>query len=304
MEEKALVEKYEKLIPGISVLFPEENWMRFITKDGLELHTYRYPANNAKSVLISLHGLNSYSQPTGVIAKELAESNCEVLAFDFRGHGKSQGIRGFIKSLTELVEDTLDFIGEIEKLYPGLPLFLMGGSLGAAVVTQVSIKVPEKVSGIILINPALGINSRFEGCVRSVSNWLAYCCPTYPVYRSDLNRTSRNQQLHEYIYENPYYYNGRIRIGTSAAALNAMKELRNSKKKVKNSVLLIQGSEDKVTSVNKVMNFMKKIPVEDKTLLMYPGRPHSIVFEDAVFEIASKIKDWVERRTLRSEVSK
>ena len=297
MDEKELVNKYEKLIPGISVLFPEENWMQFITKDGLQLHTYRYPCKSPRSVLVTLHGLNSYSQPTGVIAKELAASNCEVLAFDFRGHGKSQGIRGFIKAISDLVEDTLDFLVEVEKLYPGLPLFLMGGSLGAAVVTQVSIRIPKKVSGIILINPALGINSRLEGCVRSVSSCLAYFCPTYPIYRSDLNRTSRNTHLHEYISENQFYYNGRIRIGTSAAALNAMKELRKCKKNVTNSVLLIQGSEDKVTNVDKVMNFMKKITVEDKTLLMYPGRPHSIVFEDAVFEIAAKIVDWVVRRS-------
>ena len=297
MEEKSLIEKYKKLIPGISVLFTEENWLQLISKDGLMLYTYRYPATSPKSVLVSLHGLNSYSQPTGVIAKELAESGCEVLAYDFRGHGKSQGVRGYIRSIDDLIDDTLDYIQEIEKLYPGLPLFLMGGSLGAAVVTQVSIRIPEKISGIILINPALGINSRFEAVVRSVSNCLACCCPTYPVYKSDPFRTSRNEHLHEYIHENPYYYNGRIRIGTSAATLNAMKELRKCKKKVTARLLLIQGSDDKVTSIDKVMNFMKKVKVEDKTLLMYPGRPHSIVFEDAVYEIAAKIKDWVQRRT-------
>jgi acylglycerol lipase len=301
MEEKDLIEKYKKYIPGISVLFPDENWTRLITKEGLELHTYRFPAQSPKCVLLSLHGLNSYSQPTGFIAKELAGTGCEVLAYDFRGHGKSQGIRGYIHSIDDLIDDTLEYISLIQQLYPGLPLFLMGGSLGAAVVTQVSIRIPEKISGVILINPALGINSRFESVVRSLSNCLAFCCPTYPVYKSDPFRTSRNEHLHEYILENPFYYNGRIRIGTSAATLNAMKEIRKSIKFVTSRLLLIQGSDDKVTSIDKVMKFMKKVQVEDKTLLMYPGRPHSIVFEDAVFEISAKISDWVQRRTGKNE---
>jgi acylglycerol lipase len=296
MDEKALIIKYSKDVPGMSVLFQVENWLHFVTKDGLEMHTYLYPASNAKCVVISLHGLGSYSQPSGLIAKTLADAGCEVVAFDFRGHGKSQGIRGFINSVDDLVQDTLDFLLEIKKLYKDLPIFLMGGSIGGAVTINVSILAHSRIAGIILINPAIGINSRFEGCIRGISNCLASCCPTMPVYKGDLWSTSKNETLHKYWDENPYFYNGKVRIGTSAAVMNAMKSLRSKYHLVQNRLLLIQGTDDRITSVKKVNSFMKKVEVQDKTLLMYPGRPHSIVFEDAVYEIAAKIRDWVVER--------
>ena len=281
----------------MSVLFKIEDWHQLITRDHITLHTYKYPSPQPpRCVLLSLHGLNSYSQPTGVIAKILSDSGCEVLAFDFRGHGKSGGPRGYIESVDLLVQDTLDFIEDILQLYPGLPLFVMGGSLGAAVATNVSLKIGEKLRGIILINPAIGLNSRFEGCIRGISNCLASCCPMLPVYKADAYRSTSNIHLHEYMSQNPYYYQGKTRIGTSAAVLNAMKELRKSYGLVKNRILIIQGDNDQVTNLKKVNSFMKKIEVTDKTLRMYPGRPHSIVFEDAVFDIADKIKDWVLQR--------
>lgn len=296
MEEKALIDKYSKYIPGMSVLFPIENWHHLVTRDGVALHTYKYPANQVKCVLLTLHGLNSYSQPTGVIAKVLAENGCEVLAFDFRGHGKSSGVRGYIENVDLLVQDTIDFVQEISSLYSGIPLFIMGGSIGAAVAVNVAIAMPEKFCGVILINPALGLNSRFESAIRGISNCLASCCPTFAVYKADAYRSTKNEHLHKYMRENIYYYQGKTRIGTSAAILNAMKSLRKKYKSLQNKLLVIQGSDDQVTNLKKVQSFMKKVETLDKTLLMYPGRPHSIVFEDAVFDIAGKIKDWVVER--------
>ena len=296
MDEKALIAKYSKLFPGMSVLFPIENWFQFITSDGVELYTYKYPAQNPKCVLISLHGMNSYSQPTGVIARTLSEKGCEVLAFDFRGHGKSQGIKGYCSSLDLWVEDVLDFIQEIIPIYPGLPLFVMGGSLGAAITVRASIEKTEIIRGIVMINPALGLNTKFEGYARGISNCLAACCPMLPLYKGDMSYTTKNETLRKFMRENPFYYNGKIRIGTSAAILNGMQKLRKEYKKLKNPVLVIQGNDDHVISLKEVQNFMKEINVNDKTLLMYPGRPHSIVFEDAVFEIANKIADWVIQR--------
>ena len=260
------------------------------------MHTYKYPAEEPRCVLITLHGVNSYSQPTGYIAKILAESGCEVIAFDFRGHGKSQGLRGYIPSVDLLIEDTQDFIQEISLLYPSLPLFLMGGSLGGAVVLNVSIILGDKIKGIVLINPALGINSRFEGIARGISTCLASCCPTFPILKPDLTRSSGHENLHKYIEENPFYYHGKIRIGTSAALLNGMKELRKKYHLVKSPLLLIQGSGDKITSIEKVNKFMQEVNVTDKMLLTFPCRPHSIIFEDIVIDIAQKIKKWVNDR--------
>jgi acylglycerol lipase len=296
MEEKVLIAKYSIYIPGISILFPIENWFQFVTRDGLALHTYKYPASSLKCVLITLHGINSYSQPTGVIAKALAEAGCEVVAFDFRGHGKSQGIKGYLRDFELLITDTLDFVNEISKLYNNIPLFIMGGSLGGTVAINISLKVPQKISGLILINPALGINSSFEGCIRVFSTCLASCCPTLPIYKSDGSLTTKNENLRKYMRENPYYYNGKVRIGTSAAVLNALNDTRKRYNMIKSNLLVIQGRDDNVVSLEKVQDFMKIINVDDKRLLMYPGLPHSIVFEEAIFDIAEQIKNWVIQR--------
>lgn len=45
-----------------------------------------------------MHGLITYSNTAAHVAKELAKSGIIVAAFDYRGMGKSEGIKGWIES--------------------------------------------------------------------------------------------------------------------------------------------------------------------------------------------------------------
>jgi acylglycerol lipase len=296
MAEEELIAKYSKTIPGISVMFPMENWMQFMTEDGIFLHTYRYPCSNPRGVAVFFHGMNSYTQPSGIIAKHLSLIGCETVGYDQRGHGKSGGLRGYVPSIEILIKDALDFIEEIEKLYRGLPMFLLGGSMGGTIVLNLSIRVPEKITGVILINPAIGLHTKLECMLRCLTTCFSSCMPTVGVVKGDLSRSSKNTTLHKYMDENPFYYHGRVKIGTSSALLRAMKDIRDEYHKFTHCVLVIQGCDDFVTSVKRVNEFMKSISVQDKTLLMYPGLPHSILFEEAVIDISEKIKKWVDER--------
>lgn len=267
--------------------------MEFITEDGISLHTYKFPCENPKAVVITFHGMNSYTQPSGIIGKYLAESGFEVVAYDQRGHGKSAGLRGYIPSITVLIKDARDFITEIQKLYGGLPIFLIGGSMGGTLALNLSIEIPDIIKGVILINPAIGLHTRLESLLRGICICFSACVPTVGVLKGDLSRSSKNVTLHKYMEENPYYYHGKVRIGSSAAMLKAMKDIRGKYSLFNHPILVIQGSDDFVTSVDRVNEFMKIISVIDKTLLMYPGLPHSIVFEEAIFDISAKITTWV-----------
>lgn len=293
MVEQELIEKYGKYVPGMSVLFPVENWMNFTTHDGISLHTYKYPCKNPKAVAVLFHGMHSYSQPSGIIGKSLSEYGCEVLAYDQRGHGKSQGIKGYFPSMSVLIKDATDFLSEVNKLYPGLQLFLVGGSMGGLIVLTLAIKLQSKLDGIILINPALGLNTSLEGFLRCLTSCLSSCMPKFGIVKGEKSLSTQNQALHQYMEENPYYYHGKARLGSSAALLKGMKAIRSQYTQLNTPVLVVQGSKDYVISVERVNEFMKVINVPDKTILMYPGLPHSIVFEEAILEISTKIAHWV-----------
>ena len=104
-----------------------------VTQRGKEINlvTYRYPAKGEiKAVLIMFHGLNDYVGKSAHIAAQIAEIGVEVVGFDHRGFGRSEGIRGFIENQKLVESDVEKFEQIVRQKYPNKDIFLSGLSWG------------------------------------------------------------------------------------------------------------------------------------------------------------------------------
>ncbi len=82
-------------------------------------------------IITLLHGLGFHSFEYEALAQLLAQSGLSSLAFDFRGHGRSEGPRGHWV-LQDLVEDALNAVAMVSRRAEG-PIGVFGNSLGAIV---------------------------------------------------------------------------------------------------------------------------------------------------------------------------
>ena len=64
-----------------------------------------YPRNTPVGLVVCHHGIMVNLKFYDQFVKEMNESNIIVYRYDARGHGKSEGKRGYVKSLFEMVED-------------------------------------------------------------------------------------------------------------------------------------------------------------------------------------------------------
>ena len=121
-----------------------------ISSDGIKLTAHWYPCENAKRVIIAMHGWRAtWSGNFGVIADFWHDRGCSILFPDQRGQNGSGGdYMGF-----GLVEryDCLDWIHWVEEnTDPSLPIYLAGVSMGATTVLMAAgLDLPERVHGII-----------------------------------------------------------------------------------------------------------------------------------------------------------
>lgn len=104
---------------------------RFKSDDGVGLTGLWFPATRtpAKGVVVQFHGNgeNMTSHFLGVYW--LALEGWDVLCFDYRGYGASEGD----KSLSGAVRDGAAALAYARSKAPGLPLVVLGQSLGGAV---------------------------------------------------------------------------------------------------------------------------------------------------------------------------
>lgn len=118
--------------------------------DGLELHAYYLPAENAKRYVLLSHGYKgSGFGDFAYIARFLHEHQCNLLFIDQRCCGASEG-----EYITFGAKEQYDvqrwsyYIAQRNK--ERLPVYLYGESMGAAAVLMASgHKLPQEVRGLI-----------------------------------------------------------------------------------------------------------------------------------------------------------
>lgn len=124
--------------------------VEIISHDGIRLVGHWHNSENAKRVIVAMHGWrSSWSQDFGSIADFWHDNNCSVLYAEQRGQNNSGGeYMGF--GLLERY-DCLDWIKWVNERTGGqLPIYLGGVSMGATTILMASgLELPDNVHGIV-----------------------------------------------------------------------------------------------------------------------------------------------------------
>ncbi|MGJ7613004.1 MULTISPECIES: lysophospholipase [unclassified Variovorax] len=126
------------------------------TPDGETLVLRRLPApGTARAVIVVVHGLGEHAGRYHAVAECLHEWGFAVWAHDHHGHGESTGARGGLPSELRLVDDLALVIDDARRLSPGVPLVLLGHSLGGLVAASLVARDVRPVDGLVLSSPGL-----------------------------------------------------------------------------------------------------------------------------------------------------
>ncbi len=145
--------------PGLQALGREAPGLGdevLVTEDGLELPLRQWrPSGSARAVILALHGFNDYSNAFEGPAAFWAERGILTYAYDQRGFGRSPN-RGLWPGEAILAADLRVAADAIGARHRGLPLFILGESMGGAVVlTAITGPKPPQADGILLVAPAV-----------------------------------------------------------------------------------------------------------------------------------------------------
>ena len=138
---------------------PQFTQTEFVTADGQVLPLRKWlPQGEVRGVILALHGFNDYSNAFEAAGEAWAKRGIATYAYDQRGFGAAPG-RGLWPGRAALAADAATAAQVLRHLYPGVPLYLLGDSMGGAVAIvamtgESGTPVPD-VDGIILTAPAV-----------------------------------------------------------------------------------------------------------------------------------------------------
>src|SRR5689334_11517525 len=118
--------------PGVNVE-PRLTDAAVIEDDGVALPLRRsLPKGEPRAVILALHGFNDYSNAFAIPAPTFAAAGIATYAYDQRGFGEAPGT-GRWAGETRMAADAVVAAHLLRQRYPGVPLYLMGESMGGAV---------------------------------------------------------------------------------------------------------------------------------------------------------------------------
>ena len=251
----------------------------FTTRDGTTLYWKAWlPDGTPKAVIHLIHGYAEHIERYGNVVNELVPAGYAVFGNDHRGHGRSQGRRGHVKSFQDFIEDERQFYTQvILKELPDTPYFVLGHSMGSLIAMNYVEQNPDELKGLVLSATGSQPGTDIPKILITLTKILSKILPAIHV-KSPLppEFVSRDPDVVKAYVDDPLVYN--VITPRLAHEMNRYVVLGAEKAfMIKTPVLIQLGSQDTAFSGQKEL--YEKIGAKDKSFKLYEGLKHEVYNE-------------------------
>ncbi|MBB2930059.1 alpha-beta hydrolase superfamily lysophospholipase [Paraburkholderia silvatlantica] len=271
-------------------------------RDGVELPLYVWRASAPPRAAIALiHGLAEHAGRYAALAAQLNAAGIDVYAVDLRGHGHARGRRTWIAHFDEYLDDAEALLAHANAqcVKQGIPLFLMGHSMGGAIAALYAVeRLPQArvpLAGLLLSSAALAPGRDVPAWKIAASRVISAIWPTFPAMKIDAALLARNPKVVEANRADPLVHHGAIPARTGAQLLEAMKRIEAGRAHLRLPVLIWHGAEDKLTEPEGSRAFGANVGSADRTLTLYEGSYHETLNDLDRQRVIDALIDWIGR---------
>jgi acylglycerol lipase len=265
--------------------------------DGTVLYWQSWrPDGNPKALLFVVHGLKDHSERYAATAALLNARGIAVAAFDLRGHGRSEGRRAWVRRFDEYLDDLERALQAARPEYASTPVFLLGHSMGGAIVTRFVIERRPAVQGFILSAPALQPAASVSKVAIGFTKFLSTIAPGAAVFRTANADFSRDPAVVAAMDQDPLIYQKPAPARTAAELLRAMDRVREGRPRLSVPFLVLHGTADRLTNPAGSQALRDGAASTDKTLQLYPGLFHDLLHEPERATVLGDLIGWLEAR--------
>jgi len=237
--------------------------------------------------MLLVHGIGEHSGRYEHVGAAFAEAGVDVLAHDQRGFGETEGERGHVDSFDQFLTDVEPLIADRRSL--GVPVILMGHSLGGLVATAYLVSDRPQPDLAILSSPALA--AELPGWQRAGAPILGALAPKLRIPADfDGSVLSRDVQVQQ------DYENDPLRVPTSTARLGreilrTMKVVSTSLDRLRLPTYVAHGADDTLVPVSASLP-LESLPNVDRRV--WQGLRHECLNEPEQGEVIGEILTWID----------
>lgn len=267
---------------------------------GARLHiTHWLSAGLPKAVVLLAHGYAEHAGRYEHVAKRLTDAGYAVYAIDHWGHGKSDGIPGFVPRFAAFTDGLAELLTLVEVNHGDTPRLLLGHSMGGLIATLFLIERQSAFVAAALSGPAIVPGAPPSRFTIWISRFLSRFFPRLGVLALDANGVSRDPAVVAAYLADPLVFTGKIGARLGKEFMDAMAAAQAGAPRITLPMLLQHGEKDRLAAVAGSQYLFDHVGSADKTLKIYPGLFHEIYNEAEQAAVLDDLVGWFDAHVSR-----
>ena len=206
------------------------------------------PDGEVRAGVLLVHGLGEHSSRYTHVAQHLTDRGYAVHALDHYGHGKSDGHPGYVERFSVYLDGVAALLEEAQKANPGVPLFLVGHSMGGLIAASFLLEHQDAFRACVLSGPAIKSDQAPPAIVIAIIKLIALLAPTAPLIALDATGVSRDPDVVAAYMQDPLVHHGKLSARLLAEMSAAMKRTLARAGEIRLPIILMHGDADQLTS--------------------------------------------------------
>lgn len=256
---------------------------------------------NMKAIVIIVHGLAEHLGRYNEVAESLNTAGYGTYRLDNKGHGQTGDINddsGYVEDFSEYYEDIDLIVSKAKEENPGLPVYMLGHSMGGLLTAMYGVTYTDTLDGQILSGAATGPYYEAFG-LDDEAFYDKVGGPDSPVANTLTSTVCRYPAIQNYYYVDPLRltsYTAKLRWETFAGGSKYLAD-KIADGAYTYPVFIIHGGDDRIVSNAFSTALFKNISSSDKELKIYDGLFHeSLNEENEKTMVMEDIIEWLDDR--------
>ena len=259
--------------------------------------------------LLCIHGLGLYSGAYQSFGMRMARRGIATYAIDVRGFGswmKSKGHEDV--DFPACLNDIKVALQSIRQAHPGLPVFLLGESMGGAIALRAASMYPELIEGLISSVPAGERFAQKKTDLKVAMQFLKGRHKNFDMGTKIVNQATSNEKLRADWADNPL-----DRMDFSPSDLIQFQKFMNenhdaAKNVTDDPVMFVQGTEDRLVKPEGTWDLFNELTTKDKYFLAVPSE--HLIFEEGQDKnvtydarVSNMVANWIFTLTHKNKMT-
>ena len=247
----------------------------------------RWDTTDPSAIVVIAHGYAEHSGRYDHVAAALASAGLSVWALDHAGHGLSKGDeRGNVGSVEQAVADMDEFVSLAAASAPGLPVFLVGHSMGGLLAVAYAENHQDRLAGVVVTGAAVVLGDM-------ITELLALDeIPAVPLGEF----VSRDPTVAQDYDEDPLNYHGAMPRDVLQQAPERIEAVRSRFGTITVPILAMHGEQDALAPMQASLDIVTGVSSGDRMLRIWPGLYHEIFNEPERDQVIGEVVRWITER--------